>query len=77
MELAEKNLEADPYARRRSIFSRTRPRQRDSGDCGVALENRSSREIPKDTKVMHELGEHYISMGSADKPSRYTRKSRR
>jgi tetratricopeptide (TPR) repeat protein len=67
MELAEKNLESDPFN------SAANHLLKDAANaCGYpeiaafALETLVEGN-PKDMKLMHELGEHYMKMGSADK----------
>lgn len=67
MELAEKNLEADPFnAQANHLLKDAAKAAGHMEIAAFALETIIDGN-PKDTKVMHELGELYNGMGEADK----------
>jgi tetratricopeptide (TPR) repeat protein len=66
MELAEKNLEADPTnAQANHLLKESAKAAGYPEIAAFALETLVTAN-PSDTKVMHELGEHYLSMGKPD-----------
>lgn len=67
MELAEKSLEADPYSPQANNLLKDAAKAAGFPEIAAFALETIIRGNPKDTKVMHELGEHYISMGNADK----------
>ena len=67
MELAEKNLESDPYnAQANHLLKEAAKAAGFPEIAAFALETLVSGH-PEDTKVMHELAEHYVSMGQSDR----------
>ena len=67
MELAEKNLEADPYSPQANHLLKDAAKAAGFPEIAAFALETIVEGNPKDTKVMHELGEHYLSMGEADK----------
>ncbi len=67
MELAEKNLEADPYSPQANNLLKDAAKAAGFPEIAAFALETIIEGNPKDTKVMHELGEHYIAMGEADK----------
>ena len=67
MELAEKNLEADPYSPQANNLLKDAAKAAGFPEIAAFALETIIEGNPKDTKVMHELGEHYIAMGNADK----------
>lgn len=67
MELAEKNLETDPNNPQINHLLKDAAKAAGYPEiAALALETIVTAN-PKDTKTMHELGEHYLTMGDADK----------
>jgi tetratricopeptide (TPR) repeat protein len=67
MELAEKNLESDPYNSQANHLLKDAANAAGFPEvASFALETLVDGN-PKDTKLMHELGEHYNKLGEADK----------
>lgn len=74
MELAEKSLESDPYSVAANNLLKEAAKAAGFPEVAAFALETIVDGNPKDTKVMHELGEHYLSMGEADKAvSIYTR----
>ena len=67
MELAEKNLETDPYSPQANNLLKDAAKAAGFPEIAAFALETIIEGNPKDTKVMHELGEHYIAMGEADK----------
>ncbi|MEO7319811.1 MAG: tetratricopeptide repeat protein [Chthoniobacteraceae bacterium] len=67
MELAEKSLEADPYSPQANHLLKDAAKAAGFPEIAAFALETIIEGNPKDTKVMHELGEHYLSMGNADK----------
>ncbi len=67
MELAEKNLETDPYSPQANHLLKDAAKAAGFPEIAAFALETIVEGNPKDTKVMHELGEHYIAMGNADK----------
>ena len=67
MELAEKSLETDPYSPAANHLLKDAAKAAGFPEIAAFALETIIEGSPKDTKVMHELGEHYLSMGSADK----------
>jgi tetratricopeptide (TPR) repeat protein len=67
MELAEKNLEADPFSAPANNLLKDAAKAAGYPEIAAFALETIIEGNPKDTKVMHELGEHYLSMGEADK----------
>jgi cytochrome c-type biogenesis protein CcmH/NrfG len=67
MELAEKNLEADPYSPQANNLLKEAAKAAGYPEIAAFALETIIEGNPKDTKVMHELGEHYLSMGEANK----------
>ena len=67
MELAEKSLEADPYSPAANHLLKDAAKAAGFPEIAAFALETIIEGNPKDTKVMHELGEHYLAMGSADK----------
>lgn len=67
MELAEKTLESDPTSVQGNTLLRDAAKAAGYPEVATfALETIVSAH-PNDTKLLHELGEHYLAMGDADK----------
>ena len=67
MELAEKSLESDPYNRQANELLRDAARAAQLPEIAAfALETLVDGN-PKDTKLLHELGEQYTAMGDSDR----------
>ena len=67
MELAEKSLEADPYSAPANNLLKEAAKAAGYPEIAAFALETIIEGSPKDTKVMHELGEHYLTMGEADK----------
>ena len=67
MELAEKNLESDPFNAQANHLLKDAAKAAGFPEVAAFALETLVKANPKDTKLMHELGEHYISMGAADK----------
>jgi tetratricopeptide (TPR) repeat protein len=67
MELAEKNLETDPYNTQANHLLKDAANAAGFPEVAAFALETLVEANPKDTKVMHELGEHYSAMGEADK----------
>ena len=67
MELAEKNLETDPYSPQANNLLKDAAKAAGFPEIAAFALETIIEGNPKDIKVMHELGEHYIAMGHADK----------
>lgn len=67
MELAEKSLETDPYNAAANHLLKDAAKAAGFPEIASFALETIIEGNPKDTKVMHELGEHYLAMGSADK----------
>src|SRR4051794_37024837 len=67
MELAEKTLESDPYNRQANDLLKDASRAAGYPEIAAFALETLVEGNPKDTKLMHELGEHYSAMGDADK----------
>ena len=74
MELAEKTLESDPYNAQANHLRKDAAKAAEYPEIAAFALETVVEGNPKDTKVMHELAEHYLSMGRADKAvDAYTR----
>ena len=67
MELAEKSLESDPYSPQGNNLLKDAAKAAGFPEIAAFALETIIRGNPKDTKVMHELGEHYLTMGDAEK----------
>src|SRR4030095_6982301 len=67
MELAEKNLESDPYNTQANHLLKHAAKAAGFPEVAAFALETLVEANPKDTKLMHELGEHYSAMGDADK----------
>lgn len=67
MELAEKTLENDPANVQANQLLKESAKLAGYPEVAAFALETIIQANPTDTKVMHELGEHYLSMGSADK----------
>ncbi len=67
MELAEKNLESDPYSPQANNLLKDAAKAAGYPEVAAFALETIIEGNPKDTKVMHELGEYYLTMGEADK----------
>ncbi|MGB8166497.1 MAG: hypothetical protein WCF18_03330, partial [Chthoniobacteraceae bacterium] len=67
MELAEKTLESDPTNAQANHLLKDAAKAAGYPEVAAFALETIIQANPNDTKVMHELGEHYLSMGSADK----------
>jgi len=67
MELAEKNLEADPTNAQINHLLKEAAKAAGYPEIAAFALETIVEATPNDTKTMHELGEHYLSMGDADK----------
>ena len=67
MELAEKNLEADPLSSQANHLLKDAAKAAGYPEIATFALETIIAGAPDDTKVMHELAEHLISMGLADK----------
>ena len=67
MELAEKNLESDPYNTQANHLLKDAANAAGFPEVAAFALETLVEANPKDTKLMHELGEHYSAMGAADK----------
>ncbi len=67
MELAEKSLESDPYNRGGNDMLKEAARAAGFPEIAAFALETLVEGNPKDFKLMHELGEQYSAMGSADK----------
>ncbi len=67
MELAEKNLESDPTSVQANNLLKDAAKAAGYPEVAAFALETLVNAHPNDTKLMHELGEHYLSMGSADK----------
>jgi tetratricopeptide (TPR) repeat protein len=67
MELAEKTLETDPYNRGANDLLKEAARAAGFQEIAAFALETLVEGNPKDTKIMHELGTQYNSMGAADK----------
>ncbi len=74
MELAEKTLEADPYNSQGNHLLKDAAKAAGFPEISAFALETLVEGNPKDTKVMHELGELYTALGDSDKAVRlYTR----
>jgi tetratricopeptide (TPR) repeat protein len=67
MELAEKNLETDPFNTQANHLLKDAANAAGFPEVAAFALETLVEGNPKDTKLMHELGEHYSAMGAADK----------
>ena len=67
MELAEKNLEADPHNAQANHLLKDAAKAAGFPEVAAFALETLVEANPKDTKLMHELGEHYSAIGEADK----------
>ncbi len=67
MELAEKTLENDPFNAQGNHLLKDAAKAAGSNEIAAFALETLVEGNPKDTKVMHELGEFYTAMGEADK----------
>jgi len=67
MELAEKTLESDPYNRQANDLLKDAARAASFPEIAAFALETLVEGNPKDTKLMHELGEQYTAMAEADK----------
>lgn len=67
MELAEKTLENDPFNRGANDLLKEAARALGHQEIAAFALETLVEGNPKDTKIMHELGEQYSAMGSSDK----------
>jgi tetratricopeptide (TPR) repeat protein len=67
MELAEKNLETDPYNTQANHLLKDAANAAGLPEVAAFALETLVEANPKDTKLMHELGEHYSAMGEADR----------
>lgn len=67
MELAEKSLESDPYNVQANNLLRDAAKAAEYPEIAAFALETIVEANPKDTKLMHELATHYLSMGQAEK----------
>jgi tetratricopeptide (TPR) repeat protein len=67
MELAEKTLESDPYNTQANHLLKDAAKAAEYPEIAAFALETIVEANPKDTKLMHELAEHYIATGHADK----------
>ncbi len=67
MELAEKNLETDPNNAQINHLLKEAAKAAGYPEIAAFALETIVEATPTDTKVMHELGEHYLTMGDADR----------
>ena len=67
MEMAEKTLETDPYSPQGNNLLKDAAKAAGFPEIAAFALETIIEGNPKDTKVMHELGGHYLTMGEADK----------
>jgi tetratricopeptide (TPR) repeat protein len=67
MELAEKSLESDPLNAQSNHLLKESAKAAGYPEVAAFALETLIEASPTDTKLMHELGEHYLSMGDADK----------
>ncbi len=67
MELAEKTLETDPFNPQINHLLKEAAKAAGFPEVATFALETIIEGAPNDTKVMHELGEHHLSMGEADK----------
>jgi tetratricopeptide (TPR) repeat protein len=67
MELAEKTLESDPYNRQANDLLKEAAKAAGFPEIAAFALETLVEGSPKDTKLLHELGEQYSAMGDADK----------
>ncbi|HEX8295771.1 MAG TPA: hypothetical protein VF593_05690 [Chthoniobacteraceae bacterium] len=67
MEIAEKSLESDPTSPQANHLLKEAAKAAGYPEVAAFALETIVQGSPKDTKVMHELGEFYLSIGSADK----------
>lgn len=67
MELAEKTLEADPFNRQANDLLKEAARAAGFPEIAAFALETLVEGSPKDTKIMHELGEQYTAMNEAEK----------
>jgi tetratricopeptide (TPR) repeat protein len=67
MELAEKTLESDPTNSQANHLLKDAAKAAGYPEVAAFALETIIQAHPNDTKVMHELGEHYLAMGAADK----------
>src|SRR4030095_10155362 len=67
MELAEKTLESDPYNAQANHLLKDAAKAAEYPEIAAFALKTIVEANPKDTKLLHELAEYYISMGHADK----------
>lgn len=67
MELAEKTLESDPTNAQANHLLKDAAKAAGYPEVAALALETLVQANPDDTKIMHELGEHYLSMGAADK----------
>lgn len=67
MELAEKTLETDPYGAQGNGLLRDAARAAGFPEIAAFALQTMLEANPKDTKILHELGQHYYDSGDADK----------
>jgi tetratricopeptide (TPR) repeat protein len=67
MEMAEKTLETDPYNVQGNNLLKESAKQAGMPEIAAFALEILIEGNPKDTKLMHELAEHYVSMGLSDK----------
>jgi len=67
MELAEKNLEADPFNAPANHLLKDAAKAANFPEIAAFALETLVMANPEDTKVMHELAEHYSTMGAADR----------
>jgi tetratricopeptide (TPR) repeat protein len=67
MELAEKTLESDPFNTQANHLLKDAAKAAEYPEIAAFALETILEANPKDTKLMHELAEYYISMGHSDK----------
>ena len=67
MELAEKTLESDPMSIQANTLLKDAAKAAGYPEVATFALETIVNANPTDTKLMHELGEHYLAMGHADK----------
>ena len=67
MELAEKTLESDPMSVQANTLLKDAAKAAGYPEVATFALETIVNANPTDTKLMHELGEHYLAMGEADK----------
>jgi tetratricopeptide (TPR) repeat protein len=67
LEMAEKQLESDPYNQSANMLLRDAAAALNMPETAAFALETLVEANPKDTKILHELGEHYTTQGNSDK----------